>query len=253
MIESTKNQWVKQVRRLQRERRYRQQQGQFVVEGTRWFGELMTKPALISAVYYTPSWLEANPTDFAGVSGAITAVSDAVLKAMSDTDSPAGVIATVNMPSNALPKAPGSLLILDRLADPGNLGTIIRTAAAVGIDGVLLSPGCVDPYNPKVVRSTVGALLHLPVVEQTWQQIGAAVTALSVYGLDTAGSHLYTTVDWRTPFALILGSEGHGLSPEGQRLAQSNIAIPMASPIESLNAAVAAAVVLYEARRQQEV
>lgn len=251
MIESTKNQWVKHVRRLQRDRRYRQQQGQFVVEGTRWFAELAAMPQLITAVYHTPTWLETNPTDFKGIGGGITAVSDPVMAAMSDTDTPAGILATVTMPTHQLPKQPTWLLILDQIANPGNLGTIIRTAAAVGIDGVVLSEGCVDLYNPKVVRSTMGALLHLPIVEQSWEELTELGERLTIFGLDAAGAKNYTAVDWKRPFALILGNEGHGLSQQAQNLIQGNVPIPMAPPIESLNAATAAAVVLYEAHRQR--
>lgn len=252
MIESSKNQWVKHVRRLQRDRRYRRQQGEFVVEGTRWFGEVSSKQELVTAVYHTPVWLESNPTDFAGIAAPITAVSDSVMAAMSETDSPPGILATVTIPPHTLPPTPTWLLILDRIADPGNLGTIIRTAAAAGIDGVVLSEGCVDLYNPKVVRSTTGALLHLPIVEQPWSQIGETITGLDVYGLDAAGEKVYTTVDWQHPFALVLGSEAHGLGLEALQLPTTNVAIPMASPVESLNAGVATAVVLYEAKRQRE-
>jgi len=151
------------------------------------------------------------------------------------------------------------LLILDNLADPGNLGTILRTALAADVDEVLLTPNCVDCYSPKVVRSAAGAHVALPIEpDVSWTVIVEKVATHCVKEprvlLAEAGStHIYYEEDLRTPFALIIGSEAHGPSQKAHELATLTIAIPLANGVESLNAAMAAGIILYEAVRQKAI
>lgn len=253
MIESTQNQRVKYVRKLQSNRRFRNSEGCFVIEGSKWLHEFSVFQDNLTAVYYTDHWLanEQNQLLLHTFNTEKFAVSETVLNAMSATQTPSGVIATARKPTIALPTTIEFILILDSIADPGNLGTIIRTAAAAGVQGVILSPDCVDLYNPKVVRSSMGALLKVPIEQKSWAEIKALCQRLPVYALDANGKTLYSQVDWTKPAVLMVGNEGHGLSNEGRAIASSILSIPMQNAVESLNASMAIGIVLFEAVRQK--
>lgn len=253
MITSLNNDKVKHVRRLQADRRYRAREGAFVVEGTRWLADAVQQQVTPLALFYTTEWrAQAGHAEILHqIDTAVQAVSDEVMAAMSDTETPSGVLAILPMRSLPLPTQPGLLLILDEIRDPGNLGTMLRTAAAAGVDGVLLSPGCVDPYNPKAVRAGMGAHLRLPVYQQDWPEIAEASRGLQVWLATAEGTLPYTAVNWRQPSALIVGSEAHGAGRAAAALASGAIYIPMYAATESLNAAVAAGVILFEAARQR--
>ncbi|MEW5985502.1 MAG: RNA methyltransferase [Chloroflexota bacterium] len=254
MITSPTNPKIRYVRRLQDERRFREQERAFVVEGTRWLMELPAVHRRPLLVLYTESWAQspAAVQTLATIAGPSLLVSEAAMRAASDTQTPAGVLAVVAIETIPLPPQPTLVLILDQIANPGNLGAILRTAAAAGVDGVLLAPGCVDAYNPKVVRGGMGAHLRLPIQAADWPVIGE-MTAQMDRWLATVGGQLpYTSVDWRRPAALIIGSEAEGAGDQAQRLATGRLFIPMRAATESLNAAVAAGVILFEAVRQRE-
>jgi TrmH family RNA methyltransferase len=170
---------------------------------------------------------------------------------VSDTETPSGVLAVVAIVQNPPPSNPDLLLILDRIADPGNMGTIVRTAAAAGVDAVLAGPGCVDIYNPKVVRSTMGALIRLPVLSASWPEIEQLAADMTVWLAAADGRKTYHQVDWRLPSALIIGSEADGAGPKANNLAHQTVTIPISAQTESLNAAIAAGVILFEANRQR--
>jgi RNA methyltransferase, TrmH family len=163
------------------------------------------------------------------------------------------VLAVLGMVERPFPPNPTLILILDSIRDPGNLGTILRTAAAAGVAGVWLGPGCVDAYNPKVVRSSMGALLRLPLAGGSWPEIAASAEKLTVYLAAADGERVYTAVDWTEPAALIIGSEASGAGRQAHQLAHERISIPIKRHTESLNAAVAGAVILFEAVRQRSV
>ena len=253
MISSISNQKVKYVRRLQADRRFRHREQSFVVEGTRWLRELLAQPQALQYLYYCNDW--ANLTDnqqiLAQFEVSRQCVSDEVMRAMSATEAAPGILAVVAINSQPIPFQPKLIIILDAISDPGNLGTILRTAVATGVEAVLLGPGCVDVYNPKVLRSAMGAHLRLPVHYVDWSEISSIVEGIPVYLADSVGDLLYTNVDWVAPSALIIGNEAHGGSEQARTLASNMIAIPMVDGAESLNAAVAASVILFEAVRQR--
>jgi TrmH family RNA methyltransferase len=253
MITSNQNPKIKRFRRLLADRRYRQREAAYVVEGTRWLRELVQAAPPPELVLVGASWQQekTNAALLDELDAPIALASDDVLAATSATETPSGVMAVLPITKMPLPDRPSLLLILDRVADPGNLGTMIRTAAAAGAGGVLLSPGCVDPYNPKAVRATMGALLRLPVLSLTWAEITEVTSGMTVWAAAASGTVIYSDVDWREPAALVIGSEAGGIGSEALALGQRRIAIPMAGQTESLNAAAAAAVVLFEARRQR--
>jgi TrmH family RNA methyltransferase len=253
MIRSLANTKVKQVRRLQSDRRFRAREKAFVVEGTRWLAELVQWANPPQIIFYTEDWLDtpAHGDILQQLDAPAQSVSAEVMAAMSATTTAPGVLAVVPAYSRPLPENPSLLLILDRLKTPGNLGTMLRTAAAAGVDGVLLAPGSVDAYNPKVVRGSMGALLRLPVEQAGWPEIAERVAGLQVWLAAADGDVSYTAVNWQEPSALIIGSEAWGAGDEAQRVASGRVAIPMQAATESLNAAVAAGVILFEAVRQR--
>jgi TrmH family RNA methyltransferase len=253
MITSLANAKVKYVQRLQADKRFRTREKAFVIEGTRWLAELIHLAQPAKLVFYTEEWRNtANHHEILGQLDAPTLpVSDPLMAAMSDTQTPPGVLAVVPILPRPLPVQPSLLLILDAVTNPGNLGTMLRTAGAAGVDGLLLAPGCVDAYNPKVVRGSMGAHLRLPIHELTWPEITNLVAGLQVWLAAADGDRRYSDVNWRVPSALIIGSEASGESAEGRQVAHGRIAIPMHTATESLNAAVAAGIILFEAARQR--
>jgi RNA methyltransferase, TrmH family len=255
MISSLSNQKVKYIRRLQVDRRFRQKEESFVVEGTRWLIELLAHPQALQQVFYREDWASSadNARILAQVGAVRQCVSDDVMAAMSATETPPGILAVVVIKPQPIASHPTLMIILDAITDPGNLGTILRSAVAAGVDGALLGPGCVDIYNPKVVRGAMGAHLRLPAHHLDFRQIAALVAGFPVYLATGDGEVVYTDVDWVSPSVLVVGNEAHGGGEQARALATSSIAIPMQSGAESLNAAVAASVILFEAVRQRSL
>ncbi len=255
MITSAQNERVKYIRSLAR-RRVRQREGRFVVEGTRLVDEVVragVKPAL---VLYTEAWARSpdgkrllpllRPVDEGD-----WLVSETVLAACADTRTPQGVLGV--LPFVDLRPRSGLILILDGIQDPGNLGTILRSAEAAGAGLVCLAPNTVDLYNPKVVRGAMGAHFRLPVTSLDWPAIAKRVAGRAVWLADASGDVAYDAVDWTQPLALIVGGEATGSGQEASALATGSVSIPMVGGAESLNAAMAATVLLFEAARQQKV
>lgn len=240
------------MRHLLRSRRFRQKEQAYIVEGDRWLDEIIAHGINPLLIFTSHEWLESNTNhdrvEFLGAPRKL--VSDQIMIHMSDTESPPGIMAVMPMESHVIPESPTLLLILDRVANPGNLGAMLRTAAAAGTDGVILAPGCVDQHNPKVVRSSMGAILHLPIKRRHWSEIELDVAQMGVWVAATDGNTKHSHVDWLPPSVLIIGSESMGASSEARRLAKG-VSISMAKGSESLNAAVAAGIILFEAKRQR--
>jgi TrmH family RNA methyltransferase len=256
MITSLKNDRVRLVRALQERRRVRQRERRFVVEGVRLCYETINTGLRPHFALYTARIREdprgqALLTAWQEAGVPCEEVSDEVMAACSDTETPQGLLAVVPIPDLPLPLHPTLTLILDRLRDPGNLGTVLRTALAAGVEGVLLAPGTVDATNPKAVRAGMGAHFRLPMVAMDWDEIRRTLAGCRVYLADARGALTYTDADWTGRVALIVGGEAAGAGGRAHALAEATVAIPMAGGVESLNAAVAAAVLLFEAARQR--
>lgn len=249
MITSTANARVRLARALQTQSRTRRREHSVALEGLRLVRDALASGQQPAYLLYTPGSVEIEAVVAAAHAEAL-AVSPSVMRHVSDTQQPQGILGVFPTPAAALPARPARTLLLDALRDPGNVGTILRTAAAAGVDAVLLAPGCVDPFNPKVLRAGMGAHFRLPLAELGWDDIGVYCAALTVYLADGRASLRHDQADWTQPWALIIGGEADGAGSEAARLAQARIAIPMAAATESLNAAAAAAVILFEARRQ---
>jgi TrmH family RNA methyltransferase len=190
---------------------------------------------------------------FSGKGVSVEEVAPEILAAASDTQAPQGLLAVLHMQSLPLPDLLDLAFIPDGVRDPGNLGTMLRTATAAGVGVVFLPAGTADPYAPKVLRAAMGAHFRLPVHLATWEEIAARLStaSLQVY-LAAAGEGIpYTGADFRSPAALIVGGEAEGAGEEAARLAHARVHIPMPGGVESLNAAVAAGILLFEAVRQR--
>ncbi len=257
MITSSSNDKVKYVRKLQSQKSFRHAERRMVMEGVRLVEEVVRAGRPPTLVLYT----EALASDSRGKALLVTlqaldapcyAVSESVLKVCSDTVTPQGILVVLPFPDLPRPEHATFTLILDRLRDPGNLGTILRTALAAGVEQLLLAPGTVDFSNPKVVRAAMGAHLRLPVLDAGWDTIADAVKGCNVWLAAASKKNRYTDVDWTRPSALIVGSEAHGAGTEARALARGKVSIPMASDVESLNAAIASAVILFEVVRQRQ-
>lgn len=249
IITSRDNPLVKQLRSL-RLREHRQSERAFLVEGARAVADAVDAGGDLR-------WLvlrEGEDARLGGVPADRTRVLDRKLfDFVAQTESPQGVLAVFEMPSLLIPQRPRPLfVVLDAISDPGNMGTIIRTSAAAGVDALFLWPGCVDPFNPKVVRSAMGAHFRVPIriKGKDDQAFIEATTSQRVVSEGQARVR-YDELDWTMPSTLIIGSEAHGASSEVAALATASASIPMASGVESLNAAVAAGIFLFEARRQR--
>jgi TrmH family RNA methyltransferase len=168
-----------------------------------------------------------------------------VMERVASTDSPQPVLGVVAMRPASLPADATFVLVADRLADPGNAGTIIRSAEAAGADAVVLTPGSVDPYNPKVVRASAGSLFRLPVVEATLESL----SGFRRLGTSSHRGDVYTDPVYHGRVALVVGNEAHGLDDDAA--VDQWITIPHAGPAESLNVAMAATVLVFEVARQR--
>jgi len=256
VITSTANDLVKYVRSLHR-RRYRYLERRFIVEGTRAVEEAMKAGIQPAFLFHTASIAEQARasrliSEAKGCGARVEGVSAPVMEALSDTVTPSGIVAVVPMPECLLPCPLTWALVVDRLRDPGNLGTILRSASAVGVGCVMTTKGTVDAYSPKVVRAGMGAHWALKLcVDQSWSQIRQALEVLQVLLAVPRDGRAYWDVDWRQPTALIIGGEAEGASARAERLATDRVTIPMREGTESLNAAVAASVLLFEAARQR--
>lgn len=262
MIESIHNEQVKYVVSLQR-RKVRDESRLFVIEGWRFVEEAVRRNASIKKVYFCPErksqeWqpllklLQERNISF-------EEVDERVLRKISTTEEPQGILAIVRQMNHSWSDlrvdSRTVLLILDGLQDPGNLGTILRTALAAGVRYVCLTQGTVDIYNPKVLRSTMGAIFSLIFLPD--QQPDDILTFCKEQGLDilmgdVRGKSIYHTTLTEGPCALVVGNEGKGPSLAFRRADVQGITIPMAQDVESLNVAVATGIMLYEIVRQRD-
>lgn len=252
MIISLQNDKVKLIQSLQNRTRTRRKARKIVLEGLRLVRDACESGYQPDFILYTPDIAQTALIDMLRRwECTILPTSETVMRHISGTQTPQGIIGVFPIPETDPPIKPQRLLLLDGVSDPGNVGTMLRTAAAAGTDVVLLGPGCADPYNPKALRAGMGAHFRLPIVEQVWEDIKVYCQGLAMYAADSRGELRYDSVDWGRPWGVIIGSEAHGLSAAGQSLTNNRVYIPMAAATESINAAAAAAVILFEAQRQR--
>lgn len=253
MITSAANEKIRHARSLLQQRKARERHRQFVIEGARLIAEAERAGLVPALLFCTAAFLaSAAGQHWAALwPAAVEPVADRVLAALAATVTPQGVLAVVPQPAPA-PAKRELLLILDGVRDPGNLGTLLRAALAAGVDEVLTSEGSADPYNPKAVRAAMGAHFRLPLrADLGWDAIAAQTTGLNVLLAAADGDLEYDRWDWLRPSALIIGGEAAGAGKEALALARHHVSIPMHPNSESLNAAIAGSVILFEAARQR--
>lgn len=253
MITSSQNPKLKLVRALMGRARERREENAFVVEGVRLVEEAVNAEWKFQYALYADGLserggnllnrLKANDIEVDEVAGDL-------LQKLSDTETPQGILAVLEFTDLPFPDDPDFILIPDQIRDPGNLGTLLRSAAAAGVQAVLLPPETTDAFAPKVLRAGMGAHFRLPIRSLAWEEIKTRTTDMDVYIADMGGNSCWET-DLRKPLALVIGGEAEGASDEAQRLANRKISIPMAANVESLNAGVAGSVLMFEVVRQR--
>ena len=259
MISSTANPRVKNVVLLQKKGKERKRQGLFVIEGRKLLEEVLRDaPEAIAEIYVTEEYLaeEGQREPLTGVSYEV--VTDNVMRVMTETMEPQGVVATVRMPrydkKQLMRKETAVWVALEDLRDPGNLGTVLRTAEAAGVTGVILSNNSVDIYNPKVVRATMGAIFRVPhfYTEDFFAELDELRTmGATVYAAHLSGRQFYDEPEYTGRSVILIGNEANGLSDEATSHADCLVKIPMEGKAESLNAAVATSLFVYEAYRKR--
>ncbi|WP_078555436.1 TrmH family RNA methyltransferase [Bacillus alkalicellulosilyticus] len=247
-IESTSNQKVKQWKKLHTKKE-REKTGLFIIEGVHLIEEALKSDLEIDTILadenfvFPPEW-QAHNLD-------ITYVTNAVLKEVSETLTPQGIIAVCRQLETAdVDIQGGKYLLIDGVQDPGNVGTMIRTADAAGLTAVILGEGTVDVYNSKVIRATQGSLFHIPVYKGVLPEWIAACKQNNVPVFGTALEHAstYTAIEPQTDFALIVGNEGEGVSRGILEQTDQNLYVPLFGKAESLNVGVATGILLYYLR-----
>jgi TrmH family RNA methyltransferase len=240
-----------------RRRKAREREGVFVVEGIRAVEELLRSPLSINGVLAAPKLID-SPRGVALLESArsrgieVDEVDEKEFRSAAETESPQGIIAIAKTPGHSL-DALGELnqariLLLDAVQDPGNVGTIIRTAAALGAHATIALPGTVDVWNAKVVRSAMGAHFHYPAFHASWEDVSAFLnrSSIPVWAADTGGGPLPDRAPDR--LALVVGNEGGGVSSAVRAVAERVVSVPISTSVESLNVAVATGILLYELR-----
>jgi len=253
---------LKQIYRLKTEKG-REKEGKFLIEGLHLCEEALTSLWEIELLLFPLGFIQSPQGEkLMRVLGkgkrGLFSISNQDIERLADTKTPQGIMAVVRKKEFFLEKSflkkTSLLLGLDNIRDPGNLGTIIRTADAAGADGILLSRGCVELYNPKVVRSTMGSVFHLPLIEKL--ELKDIIPQLKNSGFKIFASEVrkgkdYTTINYPEKICLLIGSEASGIGKEVLNLADERIKIPIYGKAESLNASVAAGILLYQITRQK--
>lgn len=248
-ILSTKNAAIKEFKKLHK-KKYRDERQQYIIEGFHLLEEAIKAQVQVEWILYNQrgkiewgAWLAAQPEE------QLIFVSDDVLESLSELPTPQGILAIVQMPNNEKNiDFSGRWLLLDNVQDPGNVGTMIRTADAAGLSGIILGEGCADIYNTKVLRAMQGSNYHLPIVRQILSDIIPKFkqAQIPVYGTElNPDAVAYSDVTDVKEYALILGNEGQGVGKGLLKRTDQNIYIPISGDAESLNVAIAAGIIMF--------
>ena len=259
-VTSKDNQWVKEWRRLNDSAKYRRESGLFAIEGARLCGDALRSGVSLRVVLYTASALAVYGSvvePLLASAQTVVEISPELSRHMSDTINPQGVFCIAKMLDNSLIidkiNIIGTYSALEDIQDPGNMGTVIRTAEALGIDGILLSDGCCDIYNPKVLRASMGGVFRMPLMRvgdmaqtvETLQKKGLTAFACVVDATATP----ITEAGMGQGSVALIGNEGNGLRAETVAACKHSVTIPMTGRAESLNASMAAGIILWEMAR----
>lgn len=256
MITSTSNAQVKRLLQLQKKSKARNEEKVFLVEGLRMFVEVPEKR--VQKVYISESFYNKKKQELDLSKFSVEILSDTVFQYVSDTKTPQGILCIVEQKKydidEILKIEKPHFIVLDNLQDPGNLGTIVRTAEGAGVNAVFLSKESVDIYNPKTIRSTMGSIYRMPViyVEDLLKLLATFKRkGIKSYAAHLDGKNTYDKEDYQSGTAILIGNEGNGLREEVANAADIWVRIPMQGHVESLNAAIAASVLMFEVYRQR--
>ncbi len=258
VITSPRNPQIKLARALSR-RQIRAQERAFLVEGVRAIEDALGSGAVPLTLFYVSD--TADPRVHALASAAaesgtqVLPSTGPVLHLITETEHPQGVAAIFPMPELEIVVAPGTqplVIVADTIRDPGNLGTLIRSALGSGANALFVTPGTVDPFNSKVVRAGMSAHFRLPIRGYSWEELAGVVPEFRQrIAAEAAARTTYDSIDWTQASSLIVGNETAGLSSEARSLATGFASIPLLGGLESLNAGIAGSVILFEAARQR--
>lgn len=261
MITSTQNAQVKHVVNLINKGKYRRENKQFVVEGTKMVFEAPKEE--LEKVYVSETYLNEHKKDIESIDlgeDRLIPVLDNVFKQMSDTKTPQGILGIVKMKSYSLQEVIGGdnafVIVCEDIQDPGNMGTILRTAEGAGVTGIVMTNNTVDIYNPKTIRSTMGSVYRVPFIyTDNLADVMAKMKLLDIkmYAAHLNGNNSYTANNYCSKCAFLIGNEGNGLKQETADKCDCLIRIPMEGKVESLNAAISSAVLMYEVNRQRGI
>lgn len=251
-ISSRKNEGARFLRELLRDKKVRDEHGAFAAEGDHLCGELVRAGLKVRLCAYTEKAAEKYPETVRQISekaGKAIVITEELAEYISDTKSPQGVFAAAERFERPLPENARRIVVLDGVQDPANVGTVIRTAEAFGIDGAVLLSGCADKWSPKTLRASMGSVFRLPAVNCAPEELSELPGGFVLYGamLDESAKRL-GEVSFPEKTAVVIGSEGRGISAQIAGLCREKLYIPIRGA-ESLNAAAAAAVLLWELSR----
>lgn len=256
MITSTSNPQVKRLLQLQKKSKERNEEKVFVVEGLRMFAEVPRER--VEKVYISESLYNKKKQELNLQNLEHEILTDSVFSHVSNTKTPQGILCVIRQERydvNALMKLTNPhFIVLDNLQDPGNLGTIVRTAEGAGVDAVFMSKDCVDIYNPKTIRSTMGSIYRVPhiYIEDTLLLLEEfRKNGVKSYAAHLQGENSYEDENYTCGTAILIGNEGNGLREEVANMADTWVRIPMYGQVESLNAAIAASILMFEVARQR--
>lgn len=255
-IQSKDNSLIKELKKL-KEKKYRNESNRFLIEGFRFVGEALQSNFQVPLVFISENaldkWKSFDMESKLQKSSEVYLVPDKVLKLISSTDTPQGIVAVVNNKSIRIENKQGFYVLVDKVQDPGNMGTIIRTAHASGALGVIITKGTVDIYNEKTLRSTMGSVFHIPIIHdnnlESIETLRDNGFKLIVSSLDTDKN--FYDIDLNRKVIIAVGNEGNGVSNELIDIADIKVKIPMPGGAESLNVSVAASIMMFEAVRQK--
>lgn len=247
-ITSQQNPLVKKWKKLQK-KKYREKELQYIVEGPHLVQEALKQEQCVTSLIFHPDFHA--PESWTSINHEQYIVSAPIFNHISQTETPQGVLAICNIPKQLHRFGTGRFLLLDSIQDPGNLGTIIRTADAVGMTAIYLGDGCVDLYNQKVLRSAQGSHFHLPIVKEDLSTLISKMKKnnIDIYGTDLKGQLITNVKENSSSYAILIGNEGQGVNQKLLGLTDMNLKIPIYGQAESLNVAVAASILMYWFRR----
>lgn len=255
MISSTRNSRIQLARSLLGRTKDRRQAGAFLAEGVRLVEEALSVNWPFRFVLAAESLGERGRRLVAGLQARgvdVEIVVDNLMQSVAETETSQGILAVLELSSLAIPDEPSFVLIPDSIRDPGNLGTLLRSAEAAGVQAVFLPPETTDAFAPKVVRAGMGAHFRLPIISLEWEAIQACTRGRTVFLAEMEATTPCWQADFQQPLALIIGGEADGAGRAARLLADQLISIPMPGMSESLNAAVAGSVLMFEVVRQRE-